>query len=114
MSKAIRIDAEKREISVVECDGTLAWLQAQVGGNIERAWTGPKDETMYVNEEGMYQFTKGFLFAGRRDQPMWGSAVVVGRELSVTDLKYADVDTSLTALETWRTLVRFCDVPKSQ
>lgn len=117
MSKAIVIDAEKKEIRAVDTETSLAWMQEQVGGSIEWAWSGDMRSrqfrgcTMYVNEEGMFNFTYGFRFAFRPDQPLWGSAVMVGREVE-DGSHHADVDTSETALEMLRSLVRFVTLEK--
>lgn len=118
MSKAIVIDAEKREVRAVDIETDLKWMQEQVKGSIEWAWTGDRHTrtfrgcTMYVNGDGMSEFTYGFQFAYRPDQPLWGNAVVVGPEVG-NDGHHADIDTSPSALEFWRGLVRFVDLPKN-
>lgn len=82
--KAIKINAETRQVEALEIDG-LEGLQKAVGGYITVA-TGLDDEgevsarethTMYVDDEGLFKYQYGFFYDGSH-QPFAGNGVIVG------------------------------------
>lgn len=80
-SKSYWINAKERTITEVPHEGA-ADLQKMVEGYIELA-TYFQGDTLYVNEEGMYNFDYFFTIEGGH-QPFAGNGVLVGKEIGDT------------------------------
>lgn len=78
--RAIIIDAKQRQIREIEVNGTLACLQAAVGGLIEEAFMTGLPDVLFVNEEGLINGTKyGFILEGAM-QPLIGDGIIIGHD----------------------------------
>lgn len=76
--KLILIDTENQTVKHVESKGTLEELQRMVGGYIEPIPFGPRDHSIYVDEEGLLKLDNRGFFAFNETGPYKGNAVVVG------------------------------------
>jgi len=82
MAIAYLIDATKKTVSQVEYDNVtdinrLIGCQTFCLGFADHV-TG---DTLYVDDEGLFHAKHFFLFAGRKDQPLAGNGLMVGREV---------------------------------
>lgn len=113
MSKAIFIDAEKREISVIDING-LDDMNKAVQGGISLAHQFPNGDTLYVDDEGAFTKAYGFHFPWRTDQSMYGNGILVGKEILYdAGNKFRNADVSMFGTPdqmcaALRGCVRFC------
>jgi Domain of unknown function (DUF3846) len=109
MSRAIFIDAEKREISEVECDTLKNGVRRLIGGYIEMAWLWPSGDVLFVDEEGLLKPNEHFFRLSLRQdgQPLAGSGVIVGEELLDREGEWiGNADPSISC-DTVRPLIQF-------
>ncbi len=83
--KAYWINAKDQTITAVDYEH--GDLQKLVEGWIETAFMWPSGDVLYVDEEGLLKHPQHFFrIPERRDQPLAGNGVLVGRELNDTDI----------------------------
>ncbi|HTB46258.1 MAG TPA: DUF3846 domain-containing protein [Acetobacteraceae bacterium] len=104
--KAILIDASARRFRPVEY-AALPDLQRLVGGYIEAVPVALKDDTLYVDEEGLKKPQSAFFAVEGYPQPLAGTGVLVGHELFDDEGDFlGTADPSMT-IEALRGLIRF-------
>ena len=97
--RVIKIDAENKiviEMEIEESD-KLSKMQAVVGGLIEIAYELDNNDTVFVNEEGLFCDPKNFFEIKGGHQPFAGNGIVVGHNPKTGDSK--SVESSLADIQ---------------
>ncbi len=100
IKKAYLIDAEKREITQVEVGDYTTYyplLKCEVFTTVGLE----DDDTLYVDDEGLFQPQENFFMYQGYNQPLAGNGLVLG-----TDKEGNSVDPKMT-LETLKSKVKF-------
>jgi hypothetical protein len=81
--KAYKIDSENKSVIEIEIDpkNSLTEMQAVVGGYIEVAINLDNDDTIFVNEEGLFGGPKTFFTIEGGLQPYAGNGLVIGTNI---------------------------------
>lgn len=99
--RAIKIEPSTKEITECEIDGTVESVQKMVQGDMEPAGEFPNGDVLYVNEEGLYEFSDHFMVPGARNT-LAGPGLIVGPEN-----QSGKPTAARTSLEEARNLVKF-------
>jgi hypothetical protein len=112
MHKVYLIDSEKREVRESTAE-TLEDYRTAVGGNIEVATIFRNGDTVYVNEEGLFQgFQNWFAIRGVTHQCFAGNGIVGGVDKGgeCVDVKTPIKELGITYL-TQEEARKWCDQP---
>ena len=102
--RAIAIDPKLRTVKEVhirhDANGSLADMQAAVGGLIELATTLPNGDDVFVNDEGLFLYRDFFVIDGAH-QPFAGPAIVLNHTPFGSSRPVRSTVADITNLITW-------------
>ena len=76
--KAILIDPKERTISEVDYDGDWRNISKLIDCDLFSCVYIPKDDSIYVDDEGLYRENQSFFKWSTYDSPLAGKALILG------------------------------------